>query len=265
MDNSVLKKLQEVESDILFEFDKFCSDHNLTYSLYAGTALGAVRHQGFIPWDDDIDVCMLRADYDKFIALWEEEHVKGYYLQNPADESCTINHAKIRKNNTILASKEELKLPGHHGIWIDVFAIDKIPTNKIKRKLFFIISKIRLVYTRGYTFDNGGLFLKAVSFLMLLIPRKCQIAIRKKCDKYVARYCDVTENFELIGLSSPAELGVIYPAEAMDRTHGVKFENYVFQLSDMYEEMLRRKFGNYMQFPSEEERICRHNPEVIEF
>ena len=72
MDDKTLKKLQSVETEILVAFDKFCTEHDIKYSLYAGTALGAVRHGGFIPWDDDIDVCMSRDNYEKFLKVYRE-------------------------------------------------------------------------------------------------------------------------------------------------------------------------------------------------
>lgn len=265
MDNQILCKLQQCETEILFEFDSFCEKHQLKYSLYAGTALGAVRHQGFIPWDDDIDVCMTREDYDRFTELWKKESPVGYYLQDPADDSSTINHMKIRKDNTILASKKEMKSPGHHGIWIDIFPMDKIPKNTILRKVLLFFAKLRLVYTRGYVMEKGGTLLKIISYLMLLIPRKVQVAVRKKCDNYVTRYNKSVRGFDLMSFSSPSGLQIVFPAEMLNHTHKVKFGDYMFQLTDMYDEMLRLEFGDYMKLPPEEERICKHTPEIIEF
>ncbi len=265
MDNQILSKLQRCETEILCVFDKFCQTHRLKYSLYAGTALGAVRHQGFIPWDDDIDVCMSRENYDRFILLWKNETPTGYYLQDPSDDSSTINHAKIRKDHTILASKKDLNTPGHHGIWIDIFPIDKVPQDKMQRKILLLVAKIRLVYTRGYSIDNRGALLKIISRCMLLFPRKIQIAIRKKCDNYVKRYRRISENFDLMSLSSPEALGIVFPSEMLNQTHVVQFETHMFQLTDMYDVMLGLSFGDYMKLPPEEERICKHTPEIIEF
>ena len=139
MDQEVLRKLQLTELDILLAVDKFCNDNNINYSLFGGTALGAVRHGGFIPWDDDIDICMCRSDYEKFIRLWKKKSIGGFFLQdtNP-DNKTTQTHSKVRKDNTVLATREEYEVPGHHGIWIDIFPIDKVPTSKLaKSRMFF--------------------------------------------------------------------------------------------------------------------------------
>ena len=81
MDQEVLRKLQLTELDILLAVDKFCNDNNINYSLFGGTALGAVRHGGFIPWDDDIDICMCRSDYEKFIRLWKKRVLVDFFTR----------------------------------------------------------------------------------------------------------------------------------------------------------------------------------------
>ena len=101
MMEKMLRKLQLTQLDILKVFDKFCREHDLHYSLYAGSLLGAVRHKGFIPWDDDLDVCMSRADYDRLIALWEQAQPKGYILQNKENSpNFWQSFSKIRKDHT---------------------------------------------------------------------------------------------------------------------------------------------------------------------
>ena len=99
MDNK-LRKLQLIQTEMLEVVDVFCKKHNIPYSLYAGTLLGAVRHQGFIPWDDDLDICMSRENYNRFIELWTKEKPKGYILQNKeTDPEFTQSFTKIRKEN----------------------------------------------------------------------------------------------------------------------------------------------------------------------
>lgn len=265
MDAVTLKKLQQCEAGILSFFDTFCTEHHLKYSLFAGTALGAVRHKGFIPWDDDIDVCMERNEYEKFVALWKAEKNKPYYFQDPEEDSSRINHAKIRKEGTVLASKEEMQTEGHHGVWLDIFPLDKIPTEKRLRKKFLFVAKLRLVYTRGYPVKNRGRALKFLSAVMLILPRKLQISVRKKCDKYIKKYQDRKDKYALISLASPEELGIVFPSDMMESFHACPFEMYHFQLTDRYEKMLDVTYGDYMKLPPEEERVCRHNPEVIAF
>ena len=85
MDNKLLRDLQLTELEILKVVHKFCEKNDIKYSLYAGTALGAVRHKGFIPWDDDVDIVMTRDEFEKFCLKWKQNPVEGYYFQNPND------------------------------------------------------------------------------------------------------------------------------------------------------------------------------------
>ena len=105
MNDETLKKLQETELVILRFVDNFCKTYNIKYSLFSGTALGAVRHKGFIPWDDDVDIFMERAEYNKFKKKWEEINPEGYFLQDPETSDEPINHSKVRKNGTVFVSK----------------------------------------------------------------------------------------------------------------------------------------------------------------
>ena len=95
------QKLWDVQLDILNLIDQVCSKNDLQYSLYAGTLLGAVRHKGFIPWDDDLDICMPREDYEKFLKIWKDEDHPGYILQNKRNTPLfTQSFTKIRKDHT---------------------------------------------------------------------------------------------------------------------------------------------------------------------
>ena len=100
MDNT-LRQLQLTQLSILKVIDKLCRKWEIRYSLYAGTLLGAVRHSGFIPWDDDLDICMAREEYDRFLAAWEKEPPEGYLLQNKKNTPAfTQSFTKIRKDHT---------------------------------------------------------------------------------------------------------------------------------------------------------------------
>lgn len=119
MNDHDLKILQEVELEILSVVDDFCKKHRIPYSLYAGTALGAVRHRGFIPWDDDVDIAMTRENLNKLILAWKKNPLSGYYLETCLDDPyCGTSHVKLRKDDTILLSKGEDETKGHHGIWL---------------------------------------------------------------------------------------------------------------------------------------------------
>ena len=264
MEQELLKRLQLTEEGILYEIDRFCDKYDIKYSLYAGTAIGAVRHKGFIPWDDDIDIYMERNEFERFLKLWEKSKNPNYYLQNPHDPECTINHAKIRKNNTSFFCKGE-RNDRHNGIWVDIFAFDRIPKNRIKRFKILFIAKLRLIYTRGYPVTNRGAFLNIVSRILLSIPKKWQKKLRFWSDKYVAKYADTDRDYDLMSLSSPEELAYVYPKELNNSFIKVPYDNYSFSLTSAYDEMLTINYGNYMELPPESERVCKHNPESLKF
>ena len=124
-----LRKLQLTEIEVLDEIVRICKKHKLQYFLLAGTCLGAVRHSGFIPWDDDIDIGMPREDYEKFLNIALDELDEKYFLQYyKTDENYYLGFAKVRKNNTSFITKGFEKKKGHQGFFVDIF-----PRNKGKQ------------------------------------------------------------------------------------------------------------------------------------
>lgn len=266
MDDKTLKKLQSVETEILVAFDKFCTEHDIKYSLYAGTALGAVRHGGFIPWDDDIDVCMSRDNYEKFLKVYRENEIEGYTLQGTDSPNYEyINFSKIRKNGTKYGGKLDMGLYENNGIYMDIFPIDKVPSDKKLMKKVLFYTKIRMVYTRGYAFTKGSAFLRLVSKMMLLLPRKTQLKIRNKYEKKILKYKDLKENFICMSLSCPEGLNIFYPQNMLDEYTTIKFGDREFSISTNWDGMLKANFGDYMKLPPEEDRICKHNAEILDF
>lgn len=266
MDNITLRKLQLVELEILVKVDEFCKKHNIKYSLYAGTALGAIRHGGFIPWDDDIDVCMERPEYERFLKLWREENIDGYYLQG-TDKSdyYGINFSKIRKNGTKFGTEMDIKTYDHIGIFLDIFPFDKIPKDKKLRKKFLFDVKLWMIYTRGYPYTKGSKILELASRILLLKSRKRQLELRNKLEKKILSYQSMEDNYDLICLACPNDLKFMYPSNILDEIIEVDFEGHKVSLHKDYDTALTIKFGDYMQLPKEEDRVCKHEPAVLEF
>ncbi len=266
MDDKTLKKLQAVETEMLVVVDKFCRDNNIKYSLYAGTALGAVRHGGFIPWDDDIDICMERSEYDRFLKLWREKGPEGYFLQGTdIPEYEHISFSKVRKENTLFGTEHDVKLFKHNGIFVDVFPYDKVPKDKKLRKKYFRDVKLWMIYTRGYPYKKGSKFLELISRVLLLIPRKKQLQIRNKLQARIFKYNMLDKDYDLMFLACPADLKIVYPEKIFDEVIDVSFEQKTVSLHKNYDEILKIKFGDYMQLPPPEERVCRHEPVVLDF
>ena len=126
-----ISEIQELLLLMLKYFDSLCREHGLSYVMLGGTMLGAVRHKGFIPWDDDVDVGMPRADYDRFARIAQEEMGEDYFLQTPeTDPHVPFFFMKVRMNGTEFNEGNFRKLKMHQGIYVDIFPCDRMPLSK---------------------------------------------------------------------------------------------------------------------------------------
>lgn len=259
------KKVQEKEVEILYEFDRLCKKHNIKYTLAGGTMLGAIRHKGFIPWDDDIDVYVLRNDFLKIRKIFPKELSSNFFYQcQKTDSDYYYPFDKIRMNNTIF---EETFLSNHkinHGVFIDVFPIDAIPNNKVRRSLQYIY----------YRFLRIGLMSKYINIKARKGKKKiaAQIArivfvfypIKKlydKCDSVASKYVenlnsvDEVRNLNSVGSDGTRET---YNLNDFLNLKYTPFEDKYFLISENADEMLKKEYGDYMQLPPINERNTRH-------
>lgn len=266
IDNAVLRKLQETELNILTDLDKFCSEYDIKYSLFAGTAIGAVRHKGFIPWDDDIDIIMTRSEYTRFLKAYTQNPISGYSLDCPElNEECSISHAKLIKNGTLLLSEGEYENIGNHGIWVDIFPLDKV-TDNTSKKIFGIGKKIILL-TRSRTKNRKDtLTKKVIRFLVRMVPRKLT---QKKIDKCLEALnkndLATTDNYKWTELAATYTFEYRFDEDMMDNIHRIEFEGKYFLIVDDYDSMLRQLYGDYMQLPPVEKQVAKHKPVKIVF
>ena len=166
--DTTMQQLHLTQIEIMEVIDTFCQQHGIPYSLYAGSLLGAVRHRGFIPWDDDLDICMLRRDYERFIDLWQKSPPAGYLLQNKENApNFGQSFTKIRKDHTTFLQAEKDIGKFHNGIFVDIFPMDRLPRGRMARKIFFLDCIFYLLYTRGYVPPRGNPVIKAVSHILL--------------------------------------------------------------------------------------------------
>jgi lipopolysaccharide cholinephosphotransferase len=176
-----IRAVQKVELEILLEFDGVCKENNIKYHLFAGTLLGAIRHNGFIPWDDDIDVCMLRGDFEKFLTIGQECLGKDYFLQTYETDKNYINQfAKIRKNNTIFLQRDVVGTDIHQGFYIDIFPFDNVEPHtfvgKIQRNILNILRYMTLCRLKekvNKTKNSFDRYVKLfVHYFIKIIPKK---------------------------------------------------------------------------------------------
>lgn len=132
-----MKKLWAVELDLFAEFVRVCEKHRWKYFALGGTLLGAVRHSGFIPWDDDIDLIMPRGDYDQLIEVGESEFLHPYFFQCPRTEhGFWRSHVQIRNSLTTGYIDDDAERPCNKGIFIDIFVLDEVPRGAILRRAY---------------------------------------------------------------------------------------------------------------------------------
>lgn len=269
MENTILKELQATEYEILRVVDRFCKKYQIDYSLYGGTLIGAVRHGGFIPWDDDIDIVMLRNQYSTFCNEWELHPIQGYYLENFETDSYTQNtHTKIRKNDTILLSDVEDESIGHHGIWIDIFVMDKISNDaQIGKNVINAGRKMILMAKANGNLPGEGLVKRvARTILKLIYPQKK----RKRALIQIAEFLrkndqDVQGRFELCDMCTLDYLKIRFSQETGAEYTKLKFQDGEYPVFSNYDDVLKVMYGDYMTPPPAEEQVCRHNPKKIQF
>ena len=241
---------------MLKDFDAACKKHNIPYMLFAGTALGAVRHHGFIPWDDDIDVIMLRSDYERFFDEAASELDKGkYYVQREFSEHWPMQFSKLRLNGTTCIEKYHPKdMAMHQGVYIDIFPCDSLSDNRIVRRLQFAASKVviaKSLYARGY--ETNSITKKIFIRLCRLLPKK---PFWKLCVLRTESNSRMVHSF--LGASSRYRKS-IYQREWLTQTVQLEFEGSLFPVSAHYDELLTCLYGDYMTpSPPEEQSIKKH-------
>lgn len=260
-----MNELQKVMLESLVEFIRVCDKHKLRYYLIAGSALGAIRHQGFIPWDDDIDVAMPRPDAMKLLAL-KDEFKAPYFLQHyKTDPGYVYPFMKLRNSNTTYIENFMQYHKMNHGIWVDIFIIDgmsKTETLKSKGKngrlwlLYYIIYAANFYAKPRLKTFVPQLLLTLVS--LLLFPFKINNWLIKALDRSMQKI--KFDEAKLVG----AYLLWGGNKEAMPKDYygeGVKvpFEGVLVNVPSKYHEYLTARFGDYMQLPPENKRYGHHH------
>ena len=261
-----LRQLQQTELDILKLIDGICRRNGIRYSLYFGTMLGAARHGGFIPWDDDLDVCMSRPEYERFLRVWEEERPAGYLLQNKENTpGFTQTFTKIRKEHTCFVQFEWEKGRYHTGIFVDIFPLDRTPEGGLARKLFLWDGMIYQLFTREFVPPKGSRLQKTVSRVLLaLVPKGLRASLRARKLKRIRRYED-RKDLPRVGLQTLHGLRHPLPADLLEEFTEIPFEDGTFPCFAGWKTYLERAYRAPWQLPPEEKRVWTHHPIVLDF
>lgn len=256
---ATLEEHQQALLMLLKEFDRVCRRLNIRYVLFAGTLLGAVRHQGFIPWDDDLDILMLREDYDRF--LREADSVldrEKFFLQKEFSEHWPMFFSKLRLNGTTCLEKFHPKDPQHHqGIYMDIFPCDYGCRSTFGKKIQFYASKVviaKALDRRGYETDST--VKKLFMGVCRLLPGRVfwKITKGKPGSGFVHSFLGAASSFHKN----------IYPESIFRDLIEVPFAGARYPIPREYDRLLRILYGDYMVLPPEEDRKCKEHAILVD-
>lgn len=260
-----LREVQMAELDILLQFDRYCKENNLRYVLYYGTLLGAVRHQGFIPWDDDIDIAMPRPDYERMIKLYYDEK-KGIadnlvMYSGERDDDFAFAYAKVARTDSEIMPESKLYEHEGDGIWIDIFPIDGFPPKEEHEAYLKTLGEYRRNIGRAITIPgtvrgNEPLWKAILRVPLVWIARaKGYRKIRDELIELAKSY--PYETAEYVGLATwnDNSSGLVMKKVPFEQMTTLKFEGYDLPVFEAYDDFCTRRYGkNYMELPPEDKR-----------
>lgn len=258
------KKLWDVELEILEVIENICLQNNLNYFLLGGSAIGAVRHKGFIPWDDDIDIGMLREDFEKFIVAFNSmefsDLVMEYYHDNSEYSSTFM---RIRKKNTTAIVFDQLNVSREHGVFVEIYPFDKVPNNKRLRRLQIKFSRVFKIEL-DYNFEKIELSVRDKKrhdiFSMFSINTIWKIW------NFICRYYNSKPKSKVDTVCLPyyASKGInFFNIDDVKSSEYVDFSGHKVRIAVGYDKCLKQTYGNYMELPALEERGKHHGVKVF--
>lgn len=262
-----MKKLWALQIDLLGKVEEICKKYHLTYYAIGGTAIGAIRHKGFIPWDDDVDVALKRNDYNAFLKYAENELEEPYFLQIPTTDPFYFRpFAAMRNSNATCIAKGDCTLKCNNGAIIHIFPLDSYTPNE-KLDQFIKVQRFKnIVAVNAYHYSGRSERKLARTVLKVLKPlivgnsKKYYLDHEEKCTRISAEYHDQL-GIQYAHYSSRID-NLMCSEEAYSSAVYVPFEYTQIPVPIGYDEMLTRMFGDYMQMPPEEERTDKHTWEM---
>lgn len=255
------KKLWEIELNILENFKEICNRHGIDWFLIGGSAIGAVRHKGFIPWDDDIDIGMSRKDFEKLLSIDRKEWNENFVVQYGLSENNTQFHyfCRVRDKKSTGIIKEEVGKGGVQGVFIELYPFDYVPENPFARKMQWKSSEILIELLRKRLYGA-----KAGKKAEILYPISKLLSVEKLykiwyhiCTKYNKKAGNLVDT---VSIPCYCESEVdLYQATDVSSTVEVPYEDTTAKIPVGNDHCLRKTYGDYMQLPPVEERAQHHN------
>lgn len=249
-----LRELQMIEVEMLVEIDRICKKCGIKYCMSAGTQLGAVRHQGFIPWDDDADIAFLRTEYEKFRKACETEldHERFYFQDYRDTPGYRWGYGKLRRKNTEFVRLQQEHMPYEQGVFVDLMPYDNVPDNYVLRMWHNFRC---FLYRKAFWAPLGKQQEKGIKKLAYELLDN--VNDEKLYDSFTrfAEKCDRSKTKRIRILSIPVpgkQFG--YLRKSFDELIPTKFEGKQLMGMEDYDTYLGYKYGNYMELPPEDKR-----------
>ena len=255
-----LDEQKQIMLTMMDYIDTFCRANDIKYFLYGGSLIGAIRHKGYIPWDDDIDICMMRQDYDKFLSTFADPSGRYRLLTPDTNSAYYLPTAKVYDDATVLKEAVSGGIP--IGVFIDVFPLDYCSDNYDEtcaygKKVGFYrkIVDIKNVAINKKRNSSKNITLFLLKVLTGLLPRRWAIKricflseqFKSKKSKYVGQFTKMTY-----------ESREVYESEWFDISIDAPFEGRQYSIPDDYDNVLKTEFGDYMKLPPKDKQVTHH-------
>lgn len=259
----LLRELQLKQLPMLEYFRDFCEKNGLTFYLIGGGLIGALRNGGFVPWDDDVDVMLLREDYEKLPKLWREQHADGRFRLLKTDDDMFTGNIFITITDTsctmVKTNQTTVDIP--HGLVLDVFPLDVAPDGRFARKMQFVWTMIYSLFLAQIVPENNGGLMAFGSKVLLGIFRgkKIRNKIWRMAERHMTKY-KLSENKCVTELcAGPKWMRPEYPKRIYEGVDYVTFEGLRMPCMSGYDEYLTMVFGDYMTPPPKEQQKPHHD------
>lgn len=262
------RQWNDILKGCLMKFINICEEHHLTYFCVGGTVIGAVRHGGLIPWDDDIDVAMPRPDYDRFMDICQNSNLGDYELASPAMKDYPCYFAKFCDRRTSLIEIENV--PCLYGVYIDVFPIDgtaptKEEATRLMKRFKRVGNKLNACLARLTLSEYLRLATKPKEWGRMAVQTMCWLTGREFIRKRIINQLDkIARKYDFEDAKYIANYGgawaekEIHPKPWVIPTTKMQFEGMEVNIPGNYHEYLTQMYGDYMQLPPEEKRVSHH-------
>ena len=262
-----MKQLQSVQLELLDELMRVCRDNDIPLYVAAGSCIGAVRHQGFIPWDDDIDVFMYADDVDRLFAC-RDQFGSSFFLQDhTTDPGYTNAIARLRKRGTACVERDDADMKCHHGIFLDIYLLYYYPANKVLRAKMFADAVLHTMLLAGHPPLNHGRAVAAAGRVMLL-PYKNEKKRREKIrrlEKELRKYRDTDDLVIMYGMDISLKRIISYKTAWFQKPAQAMFEGRQVPVATDAHAYLTRRYGDYMKLPPEDKRHSYHSYVFVSF